>query len=133
MERVTEARPPAVDQVDLVVGVAGELTLPAELLTKLRLTTGELIALESRPHSVRLDLYRDFLASDWEGLSPETARHLVEEYLCQTLTAVLPGGRLPVPDDVLALKVGDRLVLQVRPAGLHHEVFLFRASADVEA
>ena len=124
---------PTSDQVDLIVGVGGELTLPAELLARLQLTTGDLIALESGPLSVRLDLYRDFLASDWEGLSPETARHLVEKYLCHPLTAVLPGGRLPIHDDVLTLSVGDRLVLQIRTIGLHHELFLFRASADVEA
>jgi hypothetical protein len=123
---------PTSDQVDLVVDVAGELTLPSELLTRLRLATGDLIALESGPLSVRLDLYRDFVATGWEGLSPETARHIVEEYLCHPLTAVLPGGRLPIHDDVLTLAVGDRLVLQVRATGLHHELFLFRASADVE-
>ena len=111
--------------------VAGELTLPQELLTRLRLTLGDLIAIERGPLSVRLDLYRDFLDSDWEGLSPETARHLVEEYLCQPLTAILPGGRLPFPHEVLPLAIGDRLVLQVRATGLHHELVLFRAGADV--
>ena len=120
------------EQVELQVVVAGELTLPPDLLATLQLTPGELIAIESGSLSIRLDLYRDFLDSDWEGLSEETARRLVEEYLCRPLTAVLSGGRLPIPCDVLSLGVGDKVVLQVRPAGLHDAIFLFRASAAID-
>lgn len=119
------------DQVDLVVDVAGEVTLPPALLRRLQLTDFQLVAVESGRLSLRLRLYREFLASDWGGLPPETVRHLVAEYLRHPLTAMLPGGRLPFPEDVLPLGVGDRLVLQVRAVGLHHELFLFRAGGGV--
>lgn len=121
------------EQFDLVVGVAGELTLPPELLTSLQLTMGELISIETCPLSLRLGLYRNLLASDWEGLSLESAWQLVDRYLCQPLTAVLAAGRLPIPNDVLPLAVGDRLVLQIATSGLHHDLVLSRASTHVES
>jgi hypothetical protein len=130
MSLVAGSRAQVGEQVDLRVDVPGELVLPQEILDRLHLEPGDLVALEPGAHSVRLDLYREALASFSEDRDDESTRQLVEDLLDQPLTAVLAGGRLPIPEDVLPLAVGDRCVLQIVARGLVHEIFLFRVTAD---
>jgi hypothetical protein len=141
MSRVAERqRARAGEQVDLRVEVPGELVLPREVLDRLRLDPGDRIAFEPGPHSIRLDLYLEVLGSlgnpalarggAAEDRDREPARRLVEEFLSQPSTALLTGGRLPIPHEVLPLAGGDRCVLQIVPRGLVHEIFLFKVGAD---
>lgn len=131
MSRVAERqRARAGEQVDLWVEVPGELVLPREVLDRLRLDPGDRIAFEPGPHSVRLDLYLEVLASLPEERDQEPAGCLVEEFLSQPSTALLTGGRLPIPPEILPLAAGDRCVLQIVPRGLVHEIFLFKVAAD---
>ena len=139
MSQVAE-RPRAGEQADLVASAAGELVLPEEVLDRLHLEPGDLVALDPGPHSVRLELYLEVLASlGLPALAPsgvaedrdeEPGRRLVEEFLGQRSTALLAGGRLPIPPEVLPLAAGDRCVLQIVARGLVHEIFLFRVAAD---
>ena len=88
MSAVAERPHPRVgEQVDLLVSVAGELVLPEEVLDRLHLEPGDLVALEPGSHSVRLDPHRELLASVSENLDDESAWRLVEGYLDQPLTS----------------------------------------------
>lgn len=118
------------EQHDLTVAEAGALTLPHALSGRLGLAPGDLLSVEPGPVSLRLEIYRELLAADWEGLSSESAWRCVEEFLGRPLTAVLAGGRLPIPADLLPLARGDRVVLQVVGRGLFHDLFVFRAGGD---
>jgi hypothetical protein len=130
MSRVAERpRPRAGEQVDLVASAAGELLLPQEVLERLHLEPGDRIAFEPGPHSIRLELYLEALASLPRDRDEEPARRLVEEFLRQPSTALLAGGRLPIPAEVPPLAAGDRCVLQIVARGLVHEIFLFKVRA----
>jgi hypothetical protein len=112
MSRVAERpRPRAGEQVDLWAEVPGELVLPREVLDRLHLEPGDRIAFEPGHHSVRLDLYLEVLASLPEDRDTEPTRRLVEEFLGQPSTALLTGGRLPIPPEILPLASGKRCVL----------------------
>ena len=113
------------EQVELEVKAPGELLLPPELLDRLGLGPGDLVAFEAGRHSVRLELYEEFFGSVGSG---EGAWVLAQDFLRQPSAAVLAGGRLPVPRKVVALETGERWVLQIVRRGLGHEIFLFRVS-----
>jgi len=131
MSAVAERPHPRVgEQVDLLVSVAGELVLPEEVLDRLHLEPGDLVALEPGSHSVRLDLYLEVLASLPADRDEGSTRQLVEEFLALTWAALLAGGRLPIPAEVLPLAVGDRCVLQIVARGRMHEIYLFRVTGD---
>jgi len=130
--RRTGERVPARDdgQIEITVSIAGEVELPSATLERLRLAPGDLLSIEAGPIALQLEIYREFLAGDWEGLARETAWLFVEDFLSRPLTALGPGGRLPIPADLLALAPGHRAALQIVCRGPCHELYLSREEAD---
>lgn len=131
MRRAREAAPARDDgQIEITVSSLGEVELPQTVVERLRLAPGDLLSIEPGPIALRLEIYREFLAGGWEGFSPETAWHFVEDFLARPLTALLPAGCLPIPEDLLAVASGDSMVLQIVCRGLSHELYLSREETD---
>ena len=112
---------------ELVVETAGGCwVLPREVRTALNLQPGDLFSLAKNPLSLRLDSYREFLADNWEAVSPPNRWRYIEEFLRRPLTALEPDGAVKVPAQLLSLSSGDRIILEVVTRGLAHELFLYR-------
>jgi hypothetical protein len=101
------------------------LELPGELAEALGLVPGDLLSLEPAESCLCLEIYREHLTADWRVVSPENRWGFLSEFLSRSLTAVEPGGRLPIPPDLLPLGEGEAAVLHVLSEGHHPRFLLF--------
>lgn len=110
---------------EIPVRAGAVLELPQEALELLALVPGDLLSLDSEGSCLRLEIYRELLEFDWRVVSPEIRWQLLCECLSRPLTAVEPGGRLPLPPDLLPLREGEAAVLHVLAEGSHPRLLLF--------
>ena len=101
------------------------LELPREAMELLALVPGDLLSLEPEETCLRLEIYRELLELDWRVVSPEIRWQHLCECLSRPLAAVEPGGRLPLPPDLLPLREGEGAVLHVLSEGHHPRLLLF--------
>jgi hypothetical protein len=119
---------PLLWEIELVADDAGQLSLPEDLLTDLELAEGDLLAFEPGPLSLRIDLYRDFLADNWMALGPAVRSAFLMSFLRRPQGAVGPAGTLALPAGIVTPASGERLLLQVVPRGLSHVLYLYRTA-----
>jgi len=110
------------------VQTAGRIQLPPALAVALRVGPGALFAIQPlRRRGVLLRLYDDLLAV-LPGLSVESRWSLVETFLRRPLTALGPDGALALPRELLALRRGQRLLLEADDPHLwSRTLYLLRA------
>lgn len=125
-DEVEPSRPEMGEQVEVVVGPGGEILLPLEVRKALGLRAGELLSVLRQPLSLRLEIYGEFLADNWDAVSPGNRWHYLEAFLSQPLASVGEEGALNVPPGLLPLREGDRVILETVRRGLCHELFLYR-------
>jgi hypothetical protein len=113
------------EQFELIVVSAGQLGLPQEVCASLHLEPGDLFSLVKHPISLQLESYSEFLAENWAAFSRPTRWLYAEEFLRRPLTALEANGAISIPDELLPLGLGDRLVLEVVTRGLSHDLFLY--------
>jgi len=113
--------------LELVVVEAGRLRLPESLVARLRLAEGDLLAFTPGALSIRIDLYRDFLADNWAALAPAIRWTYLFDFLWRPLGAIGPGGTVVMPAEVFRWAAGARLLLQIVPRGSAHVLYLYRA------
>lgn len=87
---------------------------------------GELLSVSCQPLSLRLEIYSEFLADDWNAVSPPKRWRYLEAFLSRPLAALGEGGDLKVPPGLLPVREGDRVILETVRRGLCHELFLYR-------
>lgn len=110
---------------DVPVRAGAVLELPREAVELLALVPGDLLSLEPEETCLRLEIYREHLEFDWRVVSREIRWQFLREHLSRPLTAVEPGGRLPLPPELLPLREGEAAVLHVQAEGHHPRLLLF--------
>jgi bifunctional DNA-binding transcriptional regulator/antitoxin component of YhaV-PrlF toxin-antitoxin module len=110
----------------LTVTSDGTLSLPPLLTRQLALAPGDILFIERSPLSLHLRIYREFIAFQQEVTRPESWWAGFEEILSRTPTAIDAEGYLVIPSEVLDVRKGDLLTLQVYRHGGLHCMFLFR-------
>jgi hypothetical protein len=125
-DAVESSRPEMGEQVEVVVGPGGEILVPLEVREALGLRAGELLSVLRQPLSLRLEIYGEFLADNWEAVSPRNRWHYLEAFLSRPLASMGEGGDLNVPPGLLPVQEGDRVILETVRRGLCHELFLYR-------
>jgi hypothetical protein len=75
---------------ELTVESAGVLSLPEEVLGGLGAVPGDVLSLDVGPLSVYLglEIYREFLADNWEAVSADNRWRFLHQFLSRPLTAV---------------------------------------------
>jgi hypothetical protein len=114
------------ERVELEIFAPGELLLPAEMIDRLGLEAGDPIAVVVGRDALRLMLYDELRRAVEECVDMESAWSLADDFHRQPLTAVLAGGRLPIPQEVVAVEIGERWVLEVVEERLGPVIFLLR-------
>lgn len=114
------------EQVEVNVGPNGEILLPVEVREGLGLRAGELLSVLCQPLSLRLEIYSEFLADNWNAASPRNRWAYLETFLSRPLASLGDRGDLKVPPGLLPLQEGDRVILETVRRGLCHELFLYR-------
>lgn len=121
---------PLSERYELLIEVEGQLQFPLAVQEALKLEPGDLLSLTRNEISVRLDLYGELLADLRRSVKePENWRWL-EQFLRRALTAVGEEGSVAIPPELLALRPGDRLVLEVVQQGLGHTLYVYRSDAE---
>lgn len=110
---------------DVPVREGAVLELPREAVELLALVPGDLLSLEPAETCLLLEIYRELLEFDWRVVSPEIRWQFLREFLSRPLSAVEPGGRLPLPPDLVLLREGEAAVLHVLSEGHHPRLLLF--------
>jgi len=113
--------------VELTVEAAGILPLPVEMAGKLGLEPGDILSLDAGPRAayVCLEIYREFLADDWQAASPENRWRFLNLFLSRPLTALDSRGALSIPDEIFPLVPGDTVGLQIISLGLVHRIYVY--------
>lgn len=115
------------EQVEVRVGPNGEILLPFQVREALGLLPGEVLAILRQPLSLRLEIYSEFLADNWDAVSPENRWRYLEAFLSRPLASLGESGELNLPPGLLPLREGDRVILEtVRRGAPCHELFLYR-------
>ena len=125
-EVVEPRRPRRGEQVEIIAGPGGEILLPGRVMESLGLMPGELFSVSRQPLSLRLETYGEFLADNWDAVSPRNRWRYLEEFLSRPLVALREGGSLDLPPGLLPIQQGERLILEIVRRGLCHEIFLYR-------
>jgi bifunctional DNA-binding transcriptional regulator/antitoxin component of YhaV-PrlF toxin-antitoxin module len=111
----------------LTVEREGVLTLPAEVCEAAGLRPGDILAVEAREESLVLEIYRELLDGAGEHMDGRALRGFVARFLSRPLTALEPGGHVPIPAEVFPLAEGSELSLYVDSRGGSHLLQVFRA------
>ena len=113
---------------ELTVEISGVLNLPGVVLEGLAVVPGDVFALDVRPLSVYLglEIYREFLADNWDAISEENRWRYLKEFLSRPLTALGPEEGIAIPAAAFPLVEGDRLALHVMRLSTHR-LFVYRS------
>lgn len=114
------------EQVEIIAGPRGAILLPLEVREALGLKPGELLSIVRQPLSLRLEIYREFLADSWDAVSLLNRWRYLEEFLSRPLAAMDGEGGLLLPPRLFPLRAGERVILEIVRRGLCHELFLYR-------
>ena len=126
---VVEPRAPRAglpEKVEAVAGPRGVILLPQVVREILGLVPGELLSVVLQPLSLRLEIYREFLADNWDAVSLSNRWRYLGEFLSRPLAAIDAGGSLLLPPRLFPLRAGESLILEIVRRGLCHELFLYR-------
>jgi len=124
LDGLTPILPP--DHFALETEAEGRLPLPPAVRESLGLEPGDLLSLTRNEISVRLDLYGELLDDLRRSVKEPQNWRWLEQFLRRTLTAVGEDGSVAIPPELLALRPGDRLVLEVVQQGLGHTLYAYR-------
>ena len=114
------------EQVEVTAGAGGEILLPSGVREALPLGAGALLSVLRQPLSLRLEIYSEFLADNWDAVSPLNRWRYLEAFLSRPLASMGERGDLNLPPGLLPLGEGDRVILEKVRRGLCHELFLYR-------
>jgi hypothetical protein len=121
-----EGDPLRSDRFSLEVEAPGLLLLPLSVRERLRLEPGALLSLTRNVISLRLDPYQDLLDDLHRSVREPNGWSCLEPFLQKTLTAVGADGTVYFPRDLLELRAGDLISLEVVTEGLRHALYLYR-------
>src|SRR5262245_16076670 len=93
-------------QAEVSVGPGGEILLPLQVREALGFRAGELFSVLHQPLSLRLEIYGEFLADDWDTVSPQNRWRYLEAFLSRPLASLGEEGYLNVPPGLLPVQEG---------------------------
>ena len=102
----------------------GLLPVPEPLHQRLRLCPGDILSVELLEACLRMEIYNEVLAARWDTKIP--FHFFIRQFLERPLVALDGQGCLQFPDDLFALRSGERIVLNRNAQGGCNQIFLFR-------
>lgn len=113
-------------QFGLEVEAEGQIHLPTAVQKRLGLEPGDLFSVTKYAISIRLDPYEDLLEDLRRSVKKPGDWRFIEQFLRRTLTSLMADGGVAIPAKLLALKPGDRFVLEVAEEGFRHALYVYR-------